>query len=61
MSVPADYLREGEFSTEVADLIESVFLDSVPIAGIGDPEAQRILAELARFLSAQGPAPRERP
>lgn len=31
------------------------------IAGIGDPEAQRILAELARFLSGQAPAPRERP
>jgi hypothetical protein len=32
-SMPADSPREGEFSTEVADLIDSVFLDSVPIAG----------------------------
>ena len=32
-SMPADYPREGEFSTEVADLIDSVFLDSVPVAG----------------------------
>jgi DNA-binding transcriptional MerR regulator len=32
-SMPADYPREGEFSTEVAGLIDSVFLESVPIAG----------------------------
>jgi DNA-binding transcriptional MerR regulator len=32
-SMPSDYPREGEFSTEVAGLIDSVFLDSVPVAG----------------------------
>jgi DNA-binding transcriptional MerR regulator len=32
-AMPADYPRDGEFSADIVELIDSVFLDSVPAAG----------------------------
>jgi transcriptional regulator with XRE-family HTH domain len=63
LNVPVSYFFDG---VEAPDRPPSerdrlVLQTARAIAGIGDPEAQRILAELARFLSAQAPPQRGRP
>jgi transcriptional regulator with XRE-family HTH domain len=63
LNVPVAYFFDG---IEAPDRPPSerdrlVLQTARAIAGIGDPEAQRILAELARFLSGQTSGPREQP